>query len=171
MNMDQYNSKFVNKTLILVLTISLLGFSSGDYNEDCDCDIIVTANGEGRVLTVDSGETVELHGETSNLENITGYRWSFDRNIVNETETDLNSTDINITMYAVGSYNITFTISYDEETENGTVEQTVGMTISIFVDEAEEYDLDEEKGLFSVAALLQLAACCLLIYLVREGRK
>ena len=169
--MDQYVSKFVSKTLILVLTISFLGVSSGDYNEDCDCNIIVTANGEGRVLTVDSNEIVHLHGEVSNLENITGYQWSFDRNIVNETETDLNSTDINVTMYAVGSYNITFTISYDEETENGTVEQTVGMSISIFVDEAEEYNLDEEKGLFSVAALLQLAACCLLIYLVREGRK
>ena len=169
--MDQYVSKFMNKTLIMVMTISLLGLASGDYNESCECDIIITANGEGRVLTVESGEMVHLHGEVSNLENITKYQWSFDRNIVNETETELNQTDVNVTMYAVGAYNITFSISYDEETENGTVEQTVDMSISVFVDEANEYDLEEEKGLFSVAAIAQLAVCCLLIYVVRKGRK
>ena len=73
----------MNKTLILVMTISLLGLASGDYNESCDCDIVVTANGEDRVLTVESGEMVHLHGEVGNLENITRYQWSFNRNIVN----------------------------------------------------------------------------------------
>ena len=163
-SMDRYVSEAMRKTLILVLTVSLLGMASGEYNESCDCDIVVTANGEARVLTVTAGETVHFHGEVDNLDNVTGYRWNFDRNVVNETETELNVTDVNVTMHAVGAYNITFSIFYDEN-------ETAEMAISVFVDEAEEYDLEQERDLFSVAALLQLAVCCLLIYIVRKGKK
>ena len=163
-NMDRYASEFMARMLALVLTVSLLGMVSGEYNESCDCDILVAANGEARVLTVTAGETVHFHGEVNDLDNITGYRWSFDRNIVNETETELNGTDVNVTMHAVGAYNATFSVYYDEN-------RTVEMTISVFVDEAEEYDLEQERDLFSVAALLQLAVCCILIYIVRKGRR
>ncbi len=92
-------------SLAIIALIFLLPNSSGEVS--------ITANGESKILFVDSGENVTFTAK--GIENTTSILWDFGIDINGPNTRYSNLTEIEHTVHADGRYNITLTANYENE--------------------------------------------------------
>ena len=125
-------------SLAIIALIFLLPNSSGEVS--------ITANGESKILFVDSGENVTFTAK--GIENTTSILWDFGIDINGPNTRYSNLTEIKHTVHADGRYNITLTANY--ENENSVLKELI--LIVTYEEDFKQNIVHSDALFFAIAA-------------------
>ena len=143
-------------SLAIIALIFLLPNSSGEVS--------ITANGESRILFVDSGEKVTFTAK--GIENTTSILWDFGIDINGPNTRYSNLTSVSHMIYAEGRYDIIFTAFYEDK--NYSINE---YTLFVDYEEKDSVDVINNEALFFAVAGTELIMSAVLGYWTQQIRK